>query len=477
MAFTEFFCRSGGSNLNGGALAANTEPGTSAPYTSTNGNWNGTSSFTPTDGSTPASTVNVGDFASVYIDGASTGVYIARVTAVAAGANGAITLSATAKGGTPPSSSATTRTIKVGGAWKGPNGSDTFPFGVIDGAMTDASADATRLNLKNDQTYNITAALNYTANTTVLFQGYTTTPGDGGRFTLDAGTSTIVPLTISGNRGMVVDFIIQNNGTTGTNAGLALAGGRVTALRGVVNNVRGAGIICQGLSTTVMECEVYACNSSNTALLGGFVSTSGALYSRCIAHDNVGSNNCGFVAQSVELNCVNCIADTNGRDGFQQTSNVALNLIRCDAYNNGGNGAQAGSFPNYIDSCNFVKNGGYGVAGANNSSNNGTIINCGFGSGSQANTSGTTQIGGATLEIGSVNYASGLTPWVDPANGDFRINLAAAKGAGRGSFTQTAASYAGTIGYPDIGAAQHLDAGGAAGPVGRFISAQRGTPY
>jgi hypothetical protein len=61
---------------------------------------------------------------------------------------------------------------------------------------------------------------------------------------------------------------------------------------------------------------------------------------------------------------------------------------------------------------------------------------------------------------GNVTYANDVTPWTDPANGDFRISLAAAKGAGRGTYTQTAASYAGTVGYPDIGAAQSTGGGG-----------------
>src|SRR6184192_2760283 len=78
--FTEFYCQTGGSNLNAGSTTNNT-----AAYTSTNGNWNGSSIFTPTDGSTPASSVSVGDFASVYLDAASVAVFVARVTVVAAG--------------------------------------------------------------------------------------------------------------------------------------------------------------------------------------------------------------------------------------------------------------------------------------------------------------------------------------------------------------------------------------------------------
>ncbi len=87
-------------------------------------------------------------------------------------------------------------------------------------------------------------------------------------------------------------------------------------------------------------------------------------------------------------------------------------------------------------------------------------MNCGYGAGTQANTSGATN-GTGDLDVGgAVTYASDATPWADPANGDFRISLAAAKGAGRGAFTQTAASYAGTVGYPDIGAAQSAASGG-----------------
>jgi len=72
--------------------------------------------------------------------------------------------------------------------------------------------------------------------------------------------------------------------------------------------------------------------------------------------------------------------------------------------------------------------------------------------GTQANGSADTP--GAIVQSGAVTYGSNLTPWVDPANGDFRINLTAANWAGRGAFTETASSYAGTVGFPDIGAAQ-----------------------
>lgn len=82
-----------------------------------------------------------------------------------------------------------------------------------------------------------------------------------------------------------------------------------------------------------------------------------------------------------------------------------------------------------------------------------------------ANTSGQTNGLDDFDIIGSVTYANDVTPWVDPANGDFRIDLAAAQGTGRGAFLQTDGSHAGTVSYPDIGAAQHEDAGGSGATV------------
>src|SRR5262249_22667007 len=106
----------------------------------------------------------------------------------------------------------------------------------------------------------------------------------------------------------------------------------------------------------------------------------------------------------------------------------------------------------WIENNNFIKNTG---AGVNNVStvNAGYVYNCGYGSGTQVNGSDTLN---NFNQSGTVTYASGVTPWVDPANGDFSINLAAAQGAGRGKFTETDSNLSApnTIGYPDIAAAQ-----------------------
>lgn len=462
MAFTSFYCRSGGSNLNGGALASNNEPLTTPVYTGV-GDSDGTSVFTPSDGSTPASTVTVGDFASVYVTaGATVATFIGRVTVVAPGVNGAITVSTTAKSGTFPSASAGAHTItcNVGGAWLGPNAAVGFPFGFVTNALTNASGNLPRFNFKNDQTYSITSGITH-SNANTWFEGYSSSAGDGGRATIDGSTNAIALLTNGANAITIGNFIFSNNGSTGTNAGCDWSGGsRGNVFRCVAHNITGDGFKGGTAMGIFQECEAYLCNSSNAIAHGGF-NLSGGTALRCISHDNSGSNNNGFVIINGPLSLVRCIADTNGLHGFFDSGVSTLGAItNCDAYNNGGDGfllTSASGGQIWIESCNAVKNTGIGIEVT--AVSNGYILNCGFGSGTQVNGGGATSVGAtaSTVISGSITYASGVTPWVDPANGDFRINLAAAKGAGRGSFTETQASYAGTIGYPDIGSAQHKD--------------------
>src|SRR5437763_1304956 len=107
MAFTEFYCdAASGAQINAGD--------NKTVVTSTNGDWGNAAAnrFTAASG-TPFSGVSVGDFASVYLDGATTAVYIARVTAVNGG-GASLDLSSTAKCGTAPTTGATGRSCTVG---------------------------------------------------------------------------------------------------------------------------------------------------------------------------------------------------------------------------------------------------------------------------------------------------------------------------------------------------------------------------
>lgn len=465
MAFTEFYCQTTGSNLNSGSTASD-----SATYTGV-GDSDGTSKFTPSDGSTPASSVNVGDFASIYVTaGATVATFVGRVTAVAAGVNGAITVSTTAKSGTIPANSAGAHTItcKVGGAWQGPNGAVNFPFNFVTSTLTDFGGDLARVNLKNNATYSVTAAITH-ANANVIFQGYSSA-GDGGKATIDGGTSgaSYVLFTVATSFCGLFDLIFSNNGASGSADGVQLTGGRNYVSGCVFHDFRGAGLNVSGAGSLLVACEAYACNKSNTGSLGGFVVSITALFRECISHGHSAGSNChGFVASTITTSTASfhhCIADTCAGKGFTFTSTGTYNLENCDAYNNTSDGVLASSTGQlYLENCLLVSNGGYGVHATGTLSQQ-AAVNCAF----YNNTSGQTNGLNASLVTGSITLTG--DPFTDAANGDFRLNNtagagAACRGAGRGTFTQTAASYSGTVGYPDVGAVQHQDAGGGGGGI------------
>ncbi len=450
--------------MNGGSSASG-----AATYSATNGGWNsGTGVFTPTAGN-PSLSVTVGQTANVYVDGATTPVFIGRVTNVS---STTVTVSLTAASGTAPSTSATARSIKVGGVWKGPNGAVFFPFDFITNALTNASSDPPRVNFKNAATYNITAAMTHSNGGQITFQGYTSSAGDGGRATFDGGTSgaSYALLTVSGNLCRFVDLIFQNNGASGSASGFTVSADRTLCDRLVAHAVRGAGFRVDSSIRPIVfrECEAYACNQSNTANLGGFVSNASAgavLFLRCVAHDNTGGNNNGFVSDDGSVNQVafiDCVADTNGASGILMVNNAAVGSLvsGCTLYNNGGDGVLVQIAAVFVvENCVFVSNAGYGL------NYTGTVVSPAVTSNAfLSNTSGPTNGINASYVTGSVTLSG--DPFVDAANGDFDLNStagagAACRGAGRGSFTQTAASYTGTLSVPDIGASQHPDSGGA----------------
>jgi hypothetical protein len=470
--YYEFFARSGGNNMNGGALNSGAEPSTTAIYSSTNGNWN-TSTFvyTPTDGSTPASTLTVGDACQVFNDGSTTPVWIGRVTVIAAGANGAITFgSNTGRVGSAPTTSATARSINCGGSWVGPSGTSYLPASLLSGSILSANGGQCRVNLKNDQQYNMTATPATVNMGSVTIQGYTGSAGDGGKATIDGGTSgaAYILFNCTGTGTILRDLIFAHNGATSNASLTQLSGGQVLVERCVAHDTRGNGWDATNGTKTFVEDEAYACNGSNTTGAGGFqLDGSNTTYTRCIAHDNTGSASSGFIGTGSNISFYFCISDTNGKAGFESTGASGINLFQgCDAYNNTTDGFLIGNVTtfNRLENCNAVKNTGWGI---NTSNVSGVLIvyNCGFGSGSMANGNGTInyQTKQVAAETATVTYTSGVTPWVDPANGDFRINSTQALGAGRGVFTETATSYTGAVGFPDIGAAQSLT-----GPGGTF---------
>lgn len=477
MAFQELYLDfSGGSNLNGGSPI-----GAPYPLTYTNevsaSSWNSaTLIFVVASGSPSTDGVQVGDFASVYVTaGATVATYISRVVARDATT---ISLSGTAQAGSPPATDGTgATTIKVGGAWKGPNAAEKTPFNLTTiGALVNASGDQPRFNLKSGTTYALTAAVTSASNGPYTVEGYTTTVGDGGRATIDAGTTdaSFVLWTQSGNNAVLKNLIFGINGdTSGSSSGVVISGTECLALGCVFHTARGAGCaVTSNAGNSLIECEFYGNNVSNTASLAGFTSTQNVTLIRCISHDNTGSNTSGFriTTTGALATFISCIADTNGKHGFEFTSTINPWLLNCDAYANTGSGIavdSASASTIYIENCNLIDNGAWGILGSGAGSIQGFIVNCGFGSGTAANASGTISAMSQVNVSGTVTYAADLTPYNAPTTGDFRIALATAKNDGRGTFTETAASYTGTVAYPDIGAGQHLSVSGGETAYGR----------
>lgn len=457
ISFTEFYCdAAAGSNVNAGDKTAN------GVVTSTNGAWSSATNIFVATGGTPFSGVTAGDFCSLMLDGGTVAVYTARVTNVGSGGL-TLTLSSSAFSGSVPSNAANGVTATTGGAWKGPNGAVNFPFGYASRAMNDGTNLAVRINLKNNSTYSVTASIQQ-GKQGLNFEGYTSSPGDGGVAVLDGGTSGSSYNLLSNNEyfNRYKNLEFRHNGASGSDS-LVTDGGYFADFIGCIfHDCRGIGLA--GGRVVAYACEFYNCNQSATSGMGGAFATF-SQFSYCTSHDNTGY---GISINTSHAN--NCVLDSNSGVGILMDGNqCSVQVLACDFYNNGSHGIDQ-TFNNetgVIINCNFVKNGGYGVAVDPGPGIRATLFNCGFGSGSQANASG--QISSGESEaIGTVTYASNVTPWVDPANGDFRINLTAAKGTGRGAFTQTASSYAGTIGYPDIGAAQHQDSGGGGAAGGSY---------
>lgn len=453
MAFTEFYCQSGGSNLNAGSTTDDT-----APYAFTAGTWVSTTRIL-TVGSTTG--VTVGMWISIYTSGATVTGYVARISAVT---STTITTEANYFSGTKPANG--TYDAKVGGAWKGPNAASGFPINFFTCDMLNSSLEQGRCNFKDDAEYSITAQI--TANIAPVnnsgsrrFEGYTSTPGDGGFAVINGGTSGAAYRLLAfgtNNYYHFKNFELKNNGATGSANGLEFTSSGKGIIENIcVHDVRGIGFsVVSGGTQTFINCEAYACTNH------GF-STVGNVLINCISHENTGASTDGFSGYGT---FVGCISDTNGRYGFATT--LGATYLNCDSYNNTSHGfyTTVQEYNLSYLNCNSVKNGGYGLFCSAQHWPNLVCIGIGFGSGTQANTSGTVNTNLIGDIRNSVTYPSNQTPWNAPTTGDFSITLAEAVNAGISTYTQKQAGYSGTTAYNSLGAAQPEASTGGGGGLG-----------
>jgi hypothetical protein len=409
-------------------------------------------------------------WASVYIDAAAAGVYIGVITGVVAGVNGSIGIDINRAAGAAPTTSATTRSITVGGAGAGPTGAVDYPLNLANlKRLTNGAGIMPFFNWKNNADYKITANIDSTAAGPFGMAGYTTTPRDGGKATVDGNTAAAAfnVFTISGGSVYVGDLIISSNGNS-SSAGSAITPSGVNTVieRVVAKDIRGSGIFSGG-TTIVIDCEAYGCGVGGGVSDGGFRNNNAHVdYIRCISHDNTTATCSGWYVGSLGVTLNNCIADSNGTNGVTlDQSTGQTSLVGVDLYNNGGHGVQIKTSAGTSVSLNMVnvnlfKNTQWGVFLASGMTNVlGVINNLAFGAGTEANGAGTIStatLGGLIVRDSTMTtYPANTNPWADAPNGDFDISNVLGWGTGRGTYTQTAPSYSGTLAYPDIGAVQH----------------------
>lgn len=464
MAFTNFYVQTTGSNLNSGST--NTDTST---FTYASGNWvASTGVFTVASGNPSSDGVAVGDFASVYANGSTATGFVGRVTARD---TTTITVSLTAKSGTAPTDGTGDRTLKIGGAWAGMSGSVSFPFGFVQSTMVDTSNNPNKIWIKG--TYNVTAAMTHANVGPTWFEGYTTTIGDEGEFTIDGGTSgaSYVVLTFGANVLGLANFIIKNNGATGSADLMSVTGNSCSLRNGSLFNARRCVLRATG-NIKVCELEGYNGNISNSAGFGVFsFATAGSSIERVVCHSsNNGANNIGIVLDT-SLNLIDCIVfdiqgygiSSNG-DTNQSFYNLTIhNTGNHNFYFSGGSQVMSSSFTN----CAFFKSGGYGIFYRTGGAlgHIGNMLNCVFGSGTEGHTSGNYNegLGQAMMSIGEITYTANQTPWTSPTTGDFSITSALLKGTGRGKYRITKAGLTQPTSYRDISAVQHQDSGSGSG--------------
>jgi hypothetical protein len=476
MAFTEFYVRSDGNNKNSGSTNAAT------PVVEvTNGDWNNAAAnrFTAPGTSGPFASVSVGDFAAVMDDADTSADIIGRISAKD-GSNNWIELDTTARVGTS-GTAATGKTCRVGGAWGG-SGNDNVAYGFTKptSALVNTSGNFPRINFKSGTIYPITATIQPGADN-MIYEGYTTTAGDGGRPRIQGpatGTSFVLLLVGASAGGAGITSIYRNfefdrNGDTGSAHGVQTQTDGIL-LDGIhVHDVRGVGIYDGSRQNiTFYRCKANNCNQSNTANFAGIYvapglgSNNNVLYCRSTANNQhgflIGTTDAGGMLYS-------CIADNNTGHGYIVNSqrDATTVLLNCDAFNNTLSGAgtlTSATLLAYLINCNFVKNGAWGINIDTGTNCRGMIRNCGFGGGAYANTSGTiNDPDGAMVVAGTVNYTT--HPWSSPDTGDFDILDTAAKNTGYGDFIDSAQPGTAPVfkAFPDIGAAQHQDTGGGGG--------------
>lgn len=437
MPFTEFYMQTTGNNTNAGSTSSD-----SPQASATNGAWDtATNVFTASSGSPFAAGVSVGDWASVFIDGAATAVFIAQITAVT---STTITVSATVRLGTAPTTSATARSVRVGGAWAGPN---------ITALSTGTTPLAIRINVRAGSyslaTAVVTIGLAGTTTAPIWIRGYKSSPSDlAPRPTTSRVEGTDIPLWAWTSGAMVFSgahTVITDIALTSARASTACSFGvsqLVKRCRVYNTNANAASqAINAGSSARFFECYFQATTTATVAVVA-----SGGVFDSCVIIGGISSLG---TFSSVGGNVRHCVIRGYVTNGALVGSGLVARLQNC-TFVGGVNGvnASAAPGPSEIVDCIFS---GCSTAGINNTSGTNTnqivrIGNAFWNCGSQELGFGDSPSFDAVSEV-----ANPLTSPTDMTPIAGALSLGAAGGLFEGeSYTN----------YLDIGAVQRQSSGG-----------------
>lgn len=242
---------------------------------------------------------------------------------------------------------------------------------------------------------------------------------------------------------------------------LSVDGASLTSSRGISGGSSNSRVInCKAANCTnaafsggnLEFCEATGCSSQSAfnavALAFCCVAHGNSIHGfingtcvHCISYGNTGTNGNGFLSGAATANWINCIAYNNAGAGFQCSSTGSGDWINCIATGNTGKGFDAtATNDSYFYNC---------AAWSNTGGNWSTNFN-------------------AAQQINC--HALSGDPFTNAVGGDFSLNNTAGAGAtcraaGIPGLSSSLYTFPGlsTNAYPDIGAAQHQDAGGAAG--------------
>jgi hypothetical protein len=202
-----------------------------------------------------------------------------------------------------------------------------------------------------------------------------------------------------------------------------------------------------------VACEATGGTSAATA--GFYVSGQGGSLYGCVARANACP---GFLSNANANVFLRSVAANNSgasSDGFQFGG--ASSAFHCTAYNNGRHGFYHSGYgrAGMIAGCLATGNAGYGFRIDQTGDPLVYLLTCA----GYSNTSGNTVLATGVVSEGFV--ALSADPYANAAGDNFAPNATAGGGAAvRGAGPPGAFAGLSTTGYPDVGAAQHQDAGG-----------------